>query len=457
MIREGRPLTLAIACAFLIYAPMALAQRGRAPAAPAPPAPSAEVRVQDTQELTLSVGENRTIPATDTRNYSEGTPGIVDVKLTSDSSQFVIVGLKPGSTSLLLIKKDGSEVNWIISVFSRSPQLVEKEVTDLLRGYTGVRLRRVGARFFIEGGVSTEGDLQRIKQIASLYAGQVESLVAQGSVGIGGTANVRVDVFFVQYDKSSGYQVGVNYPAEWGGAAVQSTVGYDFVARSPTATASIVNQPLPALDIASQHGWAKVLKQATVITTNGIEATVANGGEQNFTVAAGLTGTIRPITFGTIVNVLPRFDPDSGDLEVKVDADISDLTAPGTGTTIPGRDTAKLTTIVHMKLGQSLVLAGIHMRSQTHTVSGIPLLSDIPVLGVLFGTHGDQEDEREGAIFVVPSVVDAAAVPTYDMIRDAMKQYGDYGGDIRAMKSFGHRPSVPVPASSARPSPPPGS
>ena len=82
------------------------------------PPPETETK---TEELNLAVGENKTIPASDVKNYSEGTPGIVDVKLTSDSSQFVIVGLKAGSTSLLLIKKAGVEVNWIINVFARSP------------------------------------------------------------------------------------------------------------------------------------------------------------------------------------------------------------------------------------------------------------------------------------------------------------------------------------------------
>lgn len=392
--------------------------------------------------MTMAVGENRTMPAGEVKNYAVGSHDIVDVKLTTDSSQFVIVGLRPGSTSLLLINKDGGETNWTINVFTRSPELVEKEVSDLLEGYTGVRLRRVGARLFIEGGVNTEADQQRIKQIAALYPAQVESLVALGSGGMGRTANIRIDVFFVQYKKTSSYQVGINWPAEIGGAALQSTFGFDFVAATSTAQASIVNQPLPALDIASQHGWAKVLKQATVITTNGVEATLSSGGEQNFTVANGLTSTIQKIAFGTNLTLLPRFDPDTGDLEVKVDADVSDLTSPISGTTLPGRDTSKLTTIVRMKLGQSLVLSGIHTKSEDHSVSGLPLLSEIPVLGLLFGTHGDQKQEVEGAVFVVPSLMEAPARSAYDMISEAMAQYAEYDGSLHVVNPYPAMPHV---------------
>jgi pilus assembly protein CpaC len=390
----------------------------------------------------MAVGENRTIPASNVKNYSVGSHEIIDVKLTTDSSQFVIVGLRPGSTSLLLLDKDGTETNWIINVFARSPQLVEKEVSELLQGYTAVRLRRVGARLFIEGGVNTEADVQRIKQIAALYPGQVESLVALGSGGLGRTMNIRIDVFFVQYKKTSTYQVGINWPAEIGGTALQSTFGFDFIARAATAQASIVNQPLPALDIAAQHGWAEVLKQATVITTNGVEATLAIGGEQNFPVANGLTSSIQKIAFGTNLVILPRFDPDTGDLELKVDADISDLTAPIASTTLPGRDTSKLTTIVRMKLGQSLVLSGIRTKATTHTVSGLPLLSEIPVLGVLFGTHGDQKEDIEGSVFVIPSLVEPPVRTAYDMIRDAITQYGNYDGDLSNVNPYPAMPNV---------------
>ena len=322
-VRSGG-VALVLACASL--ASNALAQHPRPRAAPLPPRGAEEPARVDTEhkvqsrDVVLAVGETRTIPAVDVANYSEGTPGIVDVKLTSDATQFVVVGLKPGSTSLLLIAKDGTQTNEVINVFSRSPDMVQSEIGALIEGYTGLRIRRVGSRFFIEGGVSNEGDQKRIEQIAKLYPGQVESLVGVGAQAADRYTNVRIDFFFVQYQKNSSYNVGVSWPSVIGGASLQSTVGYDFVAKAATVQASAVNQPLPGLDIAATHGWAKVLKQATVITTNGVEAKLENGGEQNFSIASGLTSTIRPITFGTTVTVVPRFDPQTRNLEIKTAA-----------------------------------------------------------------------------------------------------------------------------------------
>ncbi len=399
-----------------------------ATAAAAPPA------VEQTEELNLSVGENKTIAANDVVNYSEGTPGFVDVKVATDGKTFVIVGLKPGSTSLLLIKKNGQEVNWIINVFARSPVLVEAELRQLLEGYTGVKVRRVGSRLFIEGSVATEADVKRIGQIAMLYGGQVESLV-----GVGGgkdRTNIRVDFFFVQYERSSGYQVGVNWPATIGGVyngeqVVQSTVTWDAYAalgHTTGITGSIVNEPLPALDIAANYGWAKVVKQATLVTTNGTDANMANGGEVNFLANTGLSVGLATITFGTKVSVQPFYDPISRDIEVKLTADVSDLTPPGAGTNVPSRNTSKLQTVVHMRLGQSLVISGIHTEEERKASAGIPLLMDIPIIGYFFGTHGLQKKDLEGAVFIIPSVVESSATPAIDVVNEAFRVYEGWSG-----------------------------
>jgi pilus assembly protein CpaC len=404
----------------------ALAQKGKGKGKTAPAVEEDKLPQTQNEELNLAVGENKTIPATDVKNYSEGTPGVVDIKLTTDSSAFVVVGLKAGSTSLLLIKKNGQEVTWTINVFARSPAIVENELKQLLEGYTGVRVRRVGSRLFIEGSVASENDVKRIQQIASVYSGQVESLV-----GVGATkdrTNIRIDFFFVQYSKESGYQLGISYPGRIGGETIQSNFGRDFVAGTNTAVTNIVNQPLPGLDIASRYGWIKVLKQATLITTNGTDANIDTGGEQNYLTTVGVTQQLTKISFGTNVTVQPFFDPASRELEVKVTADVSDLAPPGEGTRLASKVITKLQTVVHMKLGQSLVISGIHTESERKSMAGVPVLKDIPIIGVLFGSMATLNQELEGAVFIVPSVVEPSSKPAIDVVNETLRVYEDWSG-----------------------------
>jgi pilus assembly protein CpaC len=397
-----------------------------------PEKPEKPEKAKTGEDRSLAVGETWTFPATDVKQYSEGTPGIVDVKLTPDNKSFVIVGQKPGSTTLLVIKNDGTQFTYTINVFAKDPKLVRTELEQLLESYPGVRVRQVGPRLFIEGGVASEQEQKRIQQVASLYLGQVESLVTVGGGSVDRKINVRIDFFFVQYTKNSAYQFGLRWPNQIGATPdgpANLTATIDLANSTGTVAPVIVTQPLPALDIAAGNGWAKVLKQASVVTTNGNEATFASTNEINFRVTGGLAAQIQAIPFGTEVRVLPRYDPESRNIEVRVDADVDDLTPPTQGD-LPGRQGARLSTLVFLKLGQSLVLSGIRTRSTRHAIQGIPFISQIPVLGILFGTHSNQEEELEGAVFIIPSVVESVPKASFDIIKDALEQYQEFDGDM---------------------------
>lgn len=390
------------------------------------------------EDMSLAVGETRTLSAREVRNYSLGLSDIVDTRITPDGNQFVIVGKRAGSTTLLLLNNDGSRKTYAIQVTARSEAAVDRELEQLLQGIAGVQSRRVGSRFFLEGSVGTEAELSRLEKVAALYPGQVESLVTVG----GGTASdrnmlIRVDFFFVQYDTNSSYAVGLGWPGSIGGAGVlQSQFTYDFVAKTTTtAQASIVNQPLPRLDIASRHGWAKVLRQASVLTANGMEANFDSGGEQNFSVNTGLTIGLQRVTFGTVVTVLPRYDSKSQQVNIKIVSDISDLTS-GLNSNIPGRTFSRLTTNVGLKLGQGLVLSGLHSQTHTHGVDGLPLLSSLPILGLLFGSHSDSALETENAMFIIPSVVEAVPSSSLAMIGRALDEYREFSGKIDKVKPY---------------------
>lgn len=396
------------------------------------------------EEITLAVGETKVLPASGIKNYSAGLEGVVDVRLPQDGSQFVITGKKPGTTTLLLIRNDNTQVSYEIIVSQRPPQTVERELSQLISNSPGVKVRRIGGRFFIEGYVSSDSEAKRIAQIATAYGGMVENLVVVGQGAADRKLIVRLDFFFIQYDKTSGYAVGVGYPSSIGGESIQSTAGFDFISGTVTsAQATVVNQPLPRLDLAARRGWAKVLKQSTVLTANGSEAEFQSGGEQNYALVGGLSAAVRSINYGTNVKVLPRYNSVSREVEVHLGADVADVIPPVTlagAISLPGRATTKLDTNITLKLGQGLVLSGIKTRGQRRDVAGLPLLSEIPVLGVFFGTHRNEETETEGAVFIVPSVIESVPKSSLDMIRRAVDQFNSYSGNMKSVDTFDKRP-----------------
>jgi len=397
-------------------------------------------------DIALAVGETKTIPATGVRQYSVAAEDIASVTPTPEGSQFVISGRKPGTTTLLLIKNDGSRVTYDISVALRSPQAVEKEVGQLIEGIPGVKTRRIGARIFIEGGVSNETDLKRIQSVAASYNGQVESLVSVGQSAAERKLLVRVDFFFVRYQKSRNFAVGLGWPDSIGGftakgdAIITNQFTFDFISKTAsTAQASIVDQPLPRLDISSTRGWAKVLKQATVITSNGSEALFSSGEEQNFNTSAGLGTTVQKINAGTNVKVLPRYDTSTKDCEVKIVTEFSEFIPPISGT-LPGRNTTSLETLVTLKLGQAVILSGIHTNELRNDNKGLPFISEVPVIGLLFGSQTRAYQEVEGALFIVPSIIDSVPKSSLELIKSAVDQYKEYSGDIETVDTFPKAP-----------------
>jgi pilus assembly protein CpaC len=390
------------------------------------------------EELNLSVGETKTINAPGIDKFSNPFPEVATA--TPNDSNFVISGKKQGSTTLLLIRKDGSQTTYDINVSIRPIAIVEKELLALLSDYPGVKVRRVGPKFFIEGGVSTDADVQRINQIAAVYGEQVVSFVGKGR-GADLKTLIRLDFFFVQYEKSSSYAVGIGWPATIGGPGIlESTFSFEFLGRTTTAAqASLVNQPLPKLDIGARNGWAKVMKQATVITGNGAEAKFSSGGEQNFTQNTGLSVGLVQVRYGIDMSVLPRYDSTSKDVELKLTSDVSDL-VPAVGGTVPGRTTTKLDTLVTLKLGQALVLSGIKTQTRRQDSEGLPLLSEIPVLGVLFGSQRKSEADTEGAIFIIPSVIESMPKSSLEVIKNAVLTYKEFSGDMRDLDTYPTQP-----------------
>lgn len=342
-------------------------------------AATATVHAQREREITVEVGEQTSISAEGVRSYSEGTRGIVDVRLTSDQSRFILVGVQPGRTSLLMIMRDGSQVQYRITVPGGTEEVPE---------------------------------------------GRIEE-----------KETIRLDLYFVQLVDRYSHAIGIRFPDSIGGGGQQQSIaaintqwvqGEGGAQTSINLTSSSI---LPRLDIAQSNGWSRIYRQASVVAVNGQQAQVNVGGEVNFLVPGNVGGSIETIEFGTILTCTPRYDPDSGRLEIQINADVSDLTDDG-GSGVPGRNVSTLSTLVNMELGQSVVLGGVIARSGQRSRDGFPGLSQIPVLGALFGSHSRRWEESETLLFIIPTIVQGIPLQQRNRIQEAIRIYEDFRGGV---------------------------
>ena len=336
---------------------------------------SASAEVEAARPIVLRVGEQKSLSARGIRSYSEGAPGPVDIRITRDQSRFVIVGKQEGTTSLLLIKDDGGQLQFTIQV-----------------------------------------------------------IAADAHKGFGSRENIRLDLYFVLIQDRYSHQIGLNWPGNIGSTIAPSEAAIAITGGSAQATQSafqILPQTfLPSFDLAQAKGWAKMYRQATLVTANGTEAIFASGGEFNVQVENNLTVNVQAIEFGTKVSVLPKYDSNTGRIELEIVADVSDLDAAKGVRGIPGRITTHVETLVNLELGQSVWLAGIRARTERRNKNGIPGLALIPFVGALFGTHSRQTDDNESYMLVVPSVVEPVSLYQRDRVEEALRVYETFHGGV---------------------------
>jgi len=71
----------------------------------------------------------------------------------------------------------------------------------------------------------------------------------------------------------------------------------------------------------------------------------------------------------------------------------------------PSIDKREATTQVMVRDGETMVIGGVFVDSQTNTVGGVPYLSRIPVLGWLFKNKTETVAKQELLIFLTPTIV----------------------------------------------------
>ena len=337
-----------------------------------------------TNEIILHVGQQMSLSAAGVKSYSAGVSGVVEVRLSKEGDQFVLVALKPGFTTLLVFMLDGREV------------------------------------------------LHRIQVIG-------ESEAADDSIRVSPKDNIRLDLYFVQVSQEEGHQLGVAYPDSIGGKATLSADLNLLSGRLTDASLGVADQVLPRLDLAQRSGWARVSRQAAVVAENGKQAEFRSGGEVNVPIQGALTAEVRSIVYGSQVTVEPRFDRESGRIELHVGAEVADLTTDG-GTGIPGRQVAKLDTVVNLDLGKSLVLAGLNSARESRGRRGLPGLSRIPILGALFGSRMRASEEIKNLLFIVPSVVQAVPLSERNLVEEMLRVYEGFHGDTGSVQLLERSP-----------------
>lgn len=140
---------------------------------------------------------------------------------------------------------------------------------------------------------------------------------------------------------------------------------------------------------------------------------------------------------GVILKITPRVNG-SGLVLLDISQEVSDVLssrASGSGIDSPTISTRRVSTTVAVQDGQVLALGGLIRNVQTRDKTGIPFLSQIPIIGGLFGRQVEATDKIELVILLKPRVIRT--------IDDARAITEELRNKIRSLEPFSSTGDIP--------------
>ncbi|MBI4876259.1 MAG: pilus assembly protein N-terminal domain-containing protein [Acidobacteria bacterium] len=157
------------------------------------------------------------------------------------------------------------------------------------------------------------------------------------------------------------------------------------------------------------QGLLQILAEPNLVTTNGKEASFLVGGEFPIPVMQGGSSsgavTVQFREFGIRLTFLPQITA-NGTIKMYVKPEVSTIDLANgvtiSGFNIPALATRRMETNIELGEGQSFVIGGLIDDRVTESMSKIPGLAHIPILGVLFKSRQESKQRSELVVMVTP-------------------------------------------------------
>ena len=156
------------------------------------------------------------------------------------------------------------------------------------------------------------------------------------------------------------------------------------------------------------HNLAKILAEPHLLANSGEQAKFLSGGEIPIVIAQALNTSIVFKQFGTSVDFLPTvIGRNTIELYVKPEVSQPNFAEGVTmfGFTVPAFVTRRAQTMVTLRDGQTLIIAGLILHNPVATINKVPYLGDVPYLGGLFRTTSHTTQETDLVMSVTPQIV----------------------------------------------------
>lgn len=228
---------------------------------------------------------------------------------------------------------------------------------------------------------------------------------------------VLIEATLAEVTLGNDLRFGVNFRAFDGNDSIanSSNAGGIPAAVFPGLAVSVIGSTASAvLNTLQSKTNVRVLSAPKLIVLNNQTATLQVGDQVPIVIqqaqsvaapGAPIVNTVELRDTGVILKVTPRVN-DSGTITLDITQEVSDVAeTTSSGINSPTIQQRRLATTVSTRTGQMIALGGLIRDRVARTKSGIPVLSQIPVIGGLFGQHVNTSGRTELIILLTPTII----------------------------------------------------
>jgi Flp pilus assembly secretin CpaC len=391
--------------------------------------------------LFLKQGEQRFLPLAPKQKYSVSGNSIRYTHL-SQQNKLLIKAMAPGIATL--ITTDGTETHLQSirvekvsnSYFSREflQALNQLEVTEAIDGGTKMILRGEVRtpkeatiiahlkshfpQFIVDETTINPSWLEQNKQeIAALLKShpQVEMQVNDGSILVqgslpshNGSVTLQKRIRAIQPLTEFEIQTMTGFSPTLYFKVYLLEVKKEFSSRlgvqitQPFPVQSILSQALTAsISAMSERGQVRVLSAPELVVKAPGQAELFAGGELPIRLKSRFNETINWKRIGLALKLDVK-EYNGEKVRLHIETELNHQDAALTQENIPGIKTNQLKTMVETRMGKPLLLSGLLQEDTFEQMNGIFGLSEIPVLGKLFGSEDFQKSRSELVAVLLP-------------------------------------------------------
>lgn len=371
------------------------------------------------EPVEVSLNESKYMAASGITRLAVGNPAIADVQLLS-SGDFLLVGKKAGTTSLIVWSDGGRRTEYTVYVAGNDRGMASA-IQDAI-GYPKVHVQMMKDRVMLRGKVENQYEHDVAMKIAGLYTGGDESGVID-LLEMEHPSQIRLEAQIIEIGSNYAKDLGIQYWSQTPEKQDETTTGItvgtagifyggeDFSSSRKHggwlgSHVANVNVTLQAL---INQGKARILSRPSITTLSGKNANILIGGRIPVPISDG-NGNVSVDwrEYGIRLNIEPKVDSEDK-ITSKVHAEVSTLDKASSvkidSYSIPGILSREADTEVNVHSGMTMVIGGLINSEDSKSISKIPLLGDLPIIGRFFQHTSKSRDNRELIILITPTLV----------------------------------------------------